>query len=61
MQVAPHVGAWIETVDLHDGKGDKPSRPTWARGLKLAAHLNGVAVLEVAPHVGAWIETDLRA
>ena len=33
------------------------SRPTWARGLKLANTLfNSVSI--VASHVGAWIETE---
>ena len=36
--VAPHVGAWIETADNDQNKYIIPlSRPTWARGLKLAS------------------------
>ena len=32
--VAPHVGAWIETVSM-DGNGElKMSHPMWVRGLK---------------------------
>ena len=56
--VAPHVGAWIETwTNRLDLPKRSASRPTWARGLKLAVlGLRGFKV-EVAPHVGAWIET----
>ena len=32
--VAPHVGAWIETVPVRPHLLGVPSRPTWARGLK---------------------------
>ena len=32
--VAPHVGAWIETVDWRLNRYARLSRPTWARGLK---------------------------
>ena len=33
--VAPHVGAWIETMEHGGSKTFAQSRPTWARGLKL--------------------------
>ena len=33
--VAPHVGAWIETGLKVITILDEESRPTWARGLKL--------------------------
>ena len=32
--VAPHVGAWIETLSPSFGRTSLASRPTWARGLK---------------------------
>ena len=32
--VAPHVGAWIETLRLANMDLEALSRPTWARGLK---------------------------
>ena len=55
--VAPHAGAWIETNRLKYVAKYIVSRPTRARGLKLA-HLPALDVLaEVAPHAGAWIET----
>ena len=33
-QVAPRVGAWIETFIRYVWRGILPSRPAWARGLK---------------------------
>jgi len=58
VSVAPHAGAWIETDINGQLALAMESRPTRARGLKLAspciAHLND----RVAPHAGAWIETN---
>ena len=34
MYVAPHVGAWIETVKLSSVNTDTMSLPMWERGLK---------------------------
>ena len=34
--VAPRVGAWIETSMIFMDSNDFPSRPAWARGLKLS-------------------------
>ena len=56
--VAPHAGAWIETIDQDVPKGlMHGSHPTRVRGLKR----NEDGLLEildiVAPHAGAWIET----
>ena len=55
--VAPHVGAWIETLTSTAVLRRDRSRPTWARGLKLAIIKRKGVVIKVAPHVGAWIET----
>ena len=56
--VAPHVGAWIETVFFFRlFLSRMPSHPMWVRGLKQASIHEGDAVWSVAPHVGAWIET----
>ena len=42
ISVAPRVGAWIETHGLtYDGL-PCPSRPVWARGLKLRAAIRGI-------------------
>ena len=55
--VAPHTGAWIETlwgvkmIDLLE------SHPTRVRGLKLAISKIRSSDI-VAPHTGAWIETQ---
>jgi len=57
LAVAPHAGAWIETVWRGMGRGNNESRPMRARGLKpgMADHL--LQEKSVAPHAGAWIET----
>ena len=55
--VAPHVGAWIETNDDPVCQNLAVSHPTWVRGLKPMA-LYYVIQIRVAPHVGAWIETQ---
>ena len=40
LQVAPYVGAWIETgKDINDIEKFKTSHPTWVRGLKLINQL----------------------
>ena len=54
--VAPHVGAWIETIASILLFRDSESHPTWVRGLKPLLLLL-LLVVFVAPHVGAWIET----
>ena len=35
-EVAPYVGAWIETVGEYGETTFRPSHPMWVRGLKLA-------------------------
>ena len=54
--VAPRVGAWIETRLDATVWGFRPSPPAWGRGLKPASLTESTSV-EVAPRVGAWIET----
>ena len=57
MEVAPYVGAWIETqTGIFDEYIDK-SLPTWERGLKPCKRYRAVTGISVAPYVGAWIET----
>ena len=56
--VAPHAGAWIET--LRDFERICPhyvSHPTRVRGLKHELFDNFIGIFRVAPHAGAWIET----
>ena len=55
--VAPHVGAWIETIIRLDVQSLCWSHPMWVRGLKLVLNLCKLLRSLVAPHVGAWIET----
>ena len=58
LNVAPHVGAWIETP--HESPSSMPalrSHPMWVRGLKPLYCPSGGCKPCVAPHVGAWIET----
>ena len=59
--VAPRVGAWIETnrdtVHWHNHW----SHPVWVRGLKQTSESRSVKRSGVAPRVGAWIETFSRS
>ena len=56
--VAPRVGAWIETENNRNKRirRDK-SHPVWVRGLKQLLFGVGANGRVVAPRVGAWIET----
>ena len=56
--VAPYVGAWIETTNWGDENATPMSHPTWVRGLKLKKEKTATARQVVAPYVGAWIETQ---
>ena len=56
-QVAPFMGAWIETVRSHSWKPVSVSLPSWERGLKPLNTGNGERNNIVAPFMGAWIET----
>ena len=57
IEVAPHGGAWIETLTLVCDDGSHLSHPTGVRGLKHAETTRGLYARHVAPHGGAWIET----
>ena len=58
-EVAPHVGAWIETLQL--GQMIQNSNVAPHVGTWIETYLRNLAKAdkEVAPHVGAWIETHL--
>ena len=58
--VAPCVGAWIETYHVIYSTHDKWSHPVWVRGLKLPLTKAIKIIINVAPCVGAWIETDSK-
>ena len=60
LDVAPYVGAWIETSIFGKGGVNETSHPTWVRGLKLRKLLLIKSKGQVAPYVGAWIETSVR-
>ena len=59
-RVAPHAGAWIETVRraAHDLAASE-SPLTQGRGLKPLCDELTIDRLPVAPHAGAWIETAM--
>ena len=57
--VAPRVGAWIETrLASLLAKYPSLSHPVWVRGLKLLLLSRARNLRLVAPRVGAWIETQ---
>ena len=56
-QVAPYVGAWIETYTANNILTFYKSHPMWVRGLKQSVENAQKLAKEVAPYVGAWIET----
>ena len=58
IQVAPHAGAWIETLRLSKRWHYchvAPHAGAWIETLFLPWQGRG---RDVAPHAGAWIETD---
>ena len=55
--VAPRVGAWIETFSETLSKKVPESHPVWVRGLKHEFDQFIDFFEFVAPRVGAWIET----
>lgn len=58
--VAPHAGAWIETLMISLMRNSvNVSRPTWARGLKQLRIGPAAAADDVVPHAGAWIEISI--
>ncbi len=58
--VAPHAGAWIETLPSEVTAAIKRSPPMRGRGLKLIPAWRLFIEMKVAPHAGAWIETYRR-
>ena len=60
-RVAPHAGAWIETLAGRAGPdSQRLSHPTRVRGLKQVHGQTPQLGTAVAPHAGAWIETRPR-
>ena len=60
IQVAPYVGAWIETMMEILRESSRRSHPTWVRGLKPLTLSPYDLTKKVAPYVGAWIETLIK-
>ncbi len=58
--VAPHAGAWIETMLPWGYLVPLWSLPMRGRGLKLEVFQVEKLSILVAPHAGAWIETSNR-
>ena len=58
-EVAPLVGAWIETSYSLVRTRSPWSHPSWVRGLKLLIGQPQQMNRNVAPLVGAWIETNI--
>ena len=57
-EVAPRVGAWIETQEYVGlFRVFASSHPVWVRGLKPDIEAVILFYSVVAPRVGAWIET----
>ena len=57
--VAPHAGAWIETLNNKIGiYRHNMSHPMRVRGLKHPPYFVNLINNIVAPHVGVWIETE---
>ncbi len=55
--VAPHAGAWIETIVDKAGRQWTSVAPHAGAWIETFAHLVFPVVVGVAPHAGAWIET----
>ena len=55
--VAPHAGAWIETLILKCGGMPPAVAPHAGAWIETAAKEETAPILIVAPHAGAWIET----
>ena len=59
--VAPFVGAWIETVQLHTTLvGIEQVAPFVGAWIETRTYRLGICTFTVAPFVGAWIETQQK-
>ena len=59
LDVAPRVGAWIETVLYRSQSSRCSVAPRVGAWIETMPCLHSLACLLVAPRVGAWIETSL--
>ena len=55
--VAPHAGAWIETIDVMLPSIMETVAPHAGAWIETGHSMSAGNVASVAPHAGAWIET----
>ena len=55
--VAPRVGAWIETAGLADKNVVEGVAPRVGAWIETKMYVQSLGNTKVAPRVGAWIET----
>ena len=58
IEVAPRVGAWIETTAALNAKNRRWVAPRVGAWIETNSALNAILDDVVAPRVGAWIETS---
>ena len=58
--VAPHVGAWIETFAVRNGRVFRLVAPHAGAWIETRGDVRPTNAGAVAPHAGAWIETCRR-
>jgi len=57
INVAPHAGAWIETLYVRVRARSEAVAPHAGAWIETRYRSNKSLVVKVAPHAGAWIET----
>ena len=57
--VAPHAGAWIETIDEQQDDEHVFVAPHAGAWIETANGSTSTLSSRVAPHAGAWIETSI--
>ncbi len=58
-RVAPHAGAWIETLKTAQILPRSKVAPHAGAWIETATGFTVAAMVTVAPHAGAWIETQV--
>ena len=58
-EVAPRVGAWIETMPVYNGLRRLAVAPRVGAWIETFAKATKAGTIAVAPRVGAWIETKI--
>ena len=56
--VAPHAGAWIETLEAQHSLTTNRVAPHAGAWIETSYWLKKMKNIKVAPHAGAWIETQ---